>query len=118
MFSDENLGNGRLKSSVAESLEDYFREVLESCIGLDVAGDPVQSRLSLSGLHGDELIRMAAAVGVRRFSVTPLSSSATNEIFGDNNGIKVAVAHRLDDNSFLKYRDPSLQYMKSILSSP
>ena len=109
LFSDVNLGGGRLKSSVAERLEEYFREVLESCIGLDVAGDPVQSRLSLSGLHDEEIIRMAVAVGVRRFSVSM-------QTFGGADGT-LAIVPSLDDCSLLKYKDPSLQYMKSILST-
>lgn len=101
-ISDLNKG-GRLKSSVAEKLEDYFREVLESCFGLDVAGEPVQSRLSLSGLHDDQLIRMAATLGVRRFSACD-----------DNDGMLTGTISF--DTYSLKYRDPAVQYIKSLLT--
>lgn len=50
-----------------EDLGEYIREVLEECIGLDVAGTAAVDRLALQGAPL-EVNETAAGLGIRRFS--------------------------------------------------
>ena len=69
-----------------------------------MAGEPVQRRLSLSGLLDGQLIRMAASLGVRRFSVS----------HHDNNYGMLTAATNFD-NCTLIYKDPNIQYVTKML---
>jgi hypothetical protein len=54
--------------------------LLEACIGLDIEGDPVKSRLSLSGLCNESVLKQALALGVKRFvAQSPLLASCRGE---------------------------------------
>lgn len=52
----------------SDDLADYVREVLEECIGLDVAGTAAVDRLGLQGAPL-EVNETAVGLGIRRFNV-------------------------------------------------
>jgi len=99
---DESTGFGGILEGGSETLIDNLQEILESCIGLDIEGEPVQSRLSLSGLSSTELVNMALSIGLTRFTGTLDDTSNTMIDFYGVDGL-------------LSYGDPSISFLKTIL---
>ena len=101
---------GHLITEATDLVVDYVRDVLEACIGLDVEGDPVKGRLSLSGLHCEELITMADSLGIKRYSVILSGHS-------DSNSLDIALGSQGGDKAVaLVYRDPEINFVRSILN--